>query len=744
MKKAGLVIAISFLAAVVLTCLFVLAVYWGAFGRLQKSEELQSYRGATASLVISEEGEIAGRFFYKNRTNVNYRQIPGYLVEALIATEDVRFYKHNGIDIRSMLRVAIRSVILNDPASGGGSTISQQLAKNIYGREDFGFLSLPVNKIKEILLAYRLERTFSKEEILTLYLNTVSFGENVYGIEAASRRYYNKQVDQLSLDESAVLIGMLKANTFYNPRLYPENALTRRNVVFSQMEKYEFIEKNAADSLSLLPLALDYRNLEAVNPAGYFLVQVRKEAEEILSGLNEETVTEWNLEEDGLIINTTLNLRLQNYAVNSFHSHLPSMQQRLSQQYGSGAGERWLSEIAQREASRLNLAGRLDDTIFMRIFDWSGSYNKSVTVMDSLRQALTLLHAGLLAIDPASGAIKCWVGGIDHHTQPFDQVLARRQMASAFKPILYATALEQGIGPCRYFDNDSIVLGEYENWSPVNYDHAYGGQYSLAGALSLSMNVPTYHLYEEVGFEAVEEFWKAMGFTFSLNNSPSLALGTAEANLLETAMAYSAFANGGYRINPYSIVSITTSDGEIIFSRDQGLRRDRIMSGWSAMLMGAMLEKAVDEGTGASLRYAYGVTLPLAGKTGTSQNYSDAWFASFNPSVVMVTRVGASTRAVHFNTGSNGSGSALALPLVALTLRSAQRDRSLAGQWSQPFPELPFDLERSLDCPDYREPSFLDKFFERFQRDDFSFEEEERDTRPRRRSMIRRIFRRNR
>ena len=721
MRKAGKIIFITAAAVTMLSGFLVLSVWLGVFGRLQGRAELLSYKGATASLVISGEGEIIGRFFSENRTNVNYRQIPPYLVDALIATEDVRFYNHKGIDARSLLRVALKSILLSDPGSGGGSTISQQLAKNIYGRRKPGLLSVPVNKIRESLLARRIENTFTKEDILTLYLNTVSFGENVYGIEAASRRFYNKRVEQLSIDESALLVGMLKANTLYNPRLYPENALLRRNLVFRQMEKYGYLESAKADSLISLPLALNYLNLEAVNPAGYFLVRVKREAAEILQKVRSETGMQWNVEEDGLIINTTLNLRLQNHAIRSFSTHLPVMQKRLVEQYSSRTGRQLLADIARREMQRLNLAGRSADTIYMRIFDWKGSHNRSVTVQDSLMQALTLLHAGMLALDPSSGAVKMWVGGIDHHTQPYDQILARRQMASAFKPVLYAAALEEGIGPCRYYDNDSIVLEDFNNWSPANYDREYGGKYSLAGALSQSVNVPTFHLFMDVGFGSVEKMWRDMGFTFTLNNTPALALGTAEANLLEVAGAYSAFANGGYRVNPYSIESIISPGGEVIYKKDTNPDNVRILSERSAMLMNAMLEKAVDQGTGTSVRNAYRVTLPLAGKTGTSQNFADAWFAAYNPSIVIVSRAGASIPAVHFNSGANGSGSALALPLVALTMRAAQQDRELGRRLAVPFPELPWELEILLNCPDHREETFFERLLRPFQQRYYHF-----------------------
>lgn len=742
MRRAGLIILLSLTSAIILAIIFVMSVRFGLFGRLPGQDDLINYRGATASLVLSEEGEIIGRFFSENRTNVNFEQLPPYLIDALVATEDARFYDHKGLDIRSMLRVAFKTVLLSDRSSGGGSTISQQLAKNIFGRDDYRFLRVPVNKVREIIIALRIGKTFTREEILNLYLNTVSFGENVYGIEAASRRYYNKRVEQLTVDESAVLIGMLKANTRYNPRLYPESAVSRRNVVFRQMEKYRYLKGPAADSLCRLPLALNYLNLESVNPAGYFLVRVRREAEEILQKIGDETGRFWSLDEDGLVINTTLNLKLQDHAIRSFHNHLPLMQTRLREQYTGRAGEMALEKAVQHEMRRLKLEGRSTDTLFMRVFDWEGSFNTYITVSDSIRQALTILHAGILALDPSTGAVKAWVGGIDNHTQPYDQVLARRQMASAFKPVLYAAALEEGISPCRYYDNDSIVGEEFGGWSPANYDHFYGGQYSLAGALSRSMNIPTYHLFQDVGFSQLGYLWKEMGFSFRLVNTPSLALGTAEASLLETAVAYAAFANGGYRTEPYSIVSITTPGGESVYRKNLPFNRARVISPHTASLMSAMLRKAVVEGTGVSLWSTYGVTMPLAGKTGTSQNHADAWFAAFNPALVIVSRAGASTPSIHFNTGAYGSGSSLALPLVALTMQSVQRDRELSSRYWAPMPLLPPGLENALDCPDYREKNFFDRFLDLFKEDSFTIQEQEKETPGRRRSFLRRLLRR--
>ena len=748
LRKPFIIIPGIFLLIAAAGVMFILSVYLGAFGRLQSKDELLGLKNATASVVYSEEGRIIGRFFSENRTNVAYGQIPSHLIDALIAIEDIRFYRHNGIDYRSLVRALVKSVVLNDRGAGGGSTISQQLVKNLLGRDNYGLLTLPVNKTKEIILAYRIENALSKEEILTLYLNTVSFGENVYGIGAASWRYFDKRVEYLTLDESAVLMGMLKANTFYNPRMHPENAIFRRNVVLRQMEKYNLIDPAQADSLCGLSLGLNYLNLEVQNPAGYFLVRVKREADGILHNIDSLTGHKWNLEEDGLIINTSLNFDLQYSALKAFRNHLPHMQKRLHDQYAGAVGKRVLDGVARREMDRMNLNERANDTIFQRIFSWEGSRNELLTVADSVKHALALLHGGLLALDPGTGAVKAWVGGIDFQTQPFDQILARRQLASAFKPILYAAALEKGIEPCQYYDNDSIVLVDYDDWTPVNYDGVYGGRYALPVALARSLNVPTFNLFLDTGFDKTDSLWKDMGFSFPLSFHPSMALGTAEASVLETAVAYSAFANGGYKINPWSIESIVTEDGKVIYEKSSAVDRYRIISERTAMLMNAMLQKAIDEGTGVSLRYIYGIDIPLAGKTGTSQNYGDAWFAAYNPGMVIISRAGASSRAIHFHSGSHGSGSALALPLVALTLQDVQQNRELAGRLVSPFPSLPPELRSAMDCQELEERNILERFVDIFKRDNRTIEIEIKrpETKPpeekERPSFLRRLFRR--
>ncbi|MGI6306307.1 MAG: transglycosylase domain-containing protein [Bacteroidales bacterium] len=702
MKKGWKIVIVVLGIIIFIPLFFISSVQIGIFGRLPGKKELISFRNATASVVLSHEGETIGRFFSENRITIPFDQMPAHLINALVATEDARFYEHSGIDSRSLVRVVFKSILFSDRSSGGGSTITQQLAKNMYGRKDYRVFSVILNKTREIILAKRIEKVFTKDKILELYLNTVSFGENIYGIEAASQRYFSKKAADLKVEEAALLTGMLKANTMYNPRLYPQNAVRRRNVVLGQMEKYSYLEGRAADSLSALPIKLDYNKTDLSGPADYFMVRVRIETDRILNEISSFRGKEWDIERDGLIITTTLRMPLQQAAGEAFAAHMPRMQKRLNEQYSTSSGRRALKGIP-----------------------------------DSLKKMMTTLHAGLLAMDPATGAIMAWNGGIDFKTQPYDQILARRQLASVFKPFIFAAALEDGVEPCRYLDNDSVTLSGFNDWSPENYNHSYGGKYSLAGALAQSMNIPTFSLFLMIGFDKVDRLWQEMGFSFPLVNMPSLAMGTAEASILEVARAYAAFANGGMLVTPYLIESVKAPDGRILWQYMPPRRSDRVLSERSATLMAAMLEKAIREGTGASVHSAYGVKVPLAGKTGTSQNYADAWFAAFNPAMVIVSRVGASTPSIHFNSGSYGSGSALALPLVALTLKKVEKNKEIMSVINTPFAPLPPELEMALDCPDFREKSFFDRLFDIFRDNNIDYQKETR----RRRIFRGRIFR---
>ncbi|MGI9531982.1 transglycosylase domain-containing protein [Lutimonas sp.] len=708
-KKIVVFIGKILLLAALFMGLFIGFVHLGVFGHVFSEQELKDFKNETASLVLSDDGKIIGKFFADNRTNVEFQQIPKDLINALVATEDARYFDHEGVDSRSLLRVLVKSIILQQNA-GGGSTITQQLAKNMYGRKSYGFLSMPVNKTKEIILASRLEEIYSKEDILTLYLNTVPFGENVLGIEAASHRFFNKGVSSLKTEESAVLIGMLKANTYYNPRLYPDHALMRRNTVLEQMEKYGYLGPDGLEELQKKPLKLDYANLQSEGRANYFLVQIKKEAAELIKGINRETDTVYDLNKSGLIIETTLDYQLQLYAMSAMKSHLSKMQGRLQKQYQKGTSQRELNDLVSRELKRLKLDSRADEKKVREMFSWDGFYSDSISVRDSLAKSLSLLHAGFIAINPNDGKIKAWVGGIDFRTQPYDQVFAQRQTASAFKPILYASALEQGARPCQYLDNNPIVLKDFDGWEPQNYDHSIGGKYSLSAALARSMNIPTVNLFFQQDFGLLQNTWNGLGFSQPLVYNPSIALGTATASLYEMAIAYASFANSGRRIEPVLIKSIKTAKGKVLYTFSNDAPVEEVLSELTSTALTGILQKAVREGTGASMKSVYGVSVPLAGKTGTSQDYGDAWFIGYTPDLVMATRVGASFPVIHFNNGANGAGSTLALPIVAKTLQKVQKKPELRRKYLSK--ERFENTSEYLACPDYIEDSDIEKFFD--------------------------------
>lgn len=712
LKKLAKISLILVLVCTVIIGLFIGAVYKGVFGELYTEEQLKEFKNETATIILSEDNKIIGKYFSENRTNIIYEKLPKHLVNALVATEDARYFEHEGVDSRSLLRVLFKTILLNDKTAGGGSTIDQQLAKNMYGRDRHGPLTMPINKTKEVFLAKRLEKIYTKEEILTLYLNTVPFGENVLGIEAASRRFFNKSAEKLKIEESAILIGMLKANTYYNPRLYPDNALIRRNIVLAQMEKYNYLKPSQKDSVQQLPIKLDYANLESEGPANYFLVQVKNDANKILEEINKKSDSTYTLEKSGLIIKTTLNLTLQNYALNAYKSHLSTMQNRLRTQYRSGQSSKTLNELLAKELKRLKLTKKANERKNRELFSWNGFYTDSISVRDSLRHSLTLLHAGFLALEPHTGAIKSWVGGIDFRTQPYDQIFAQRQVASTFKPILYATAFENGISPCDYLDNDKLILTDFDNWQPQNYDKTTGGKYSVSASLSKSLNIPTVNLFLQTPFKSLNKKWKDMGFSQKIVNKPSVALGTSNASIYELAIAYASFANKGYKVIPQSIMSIKTSNGKVLYQNKMLRGNNRVLSEQTALVMNGILQKAIQEGTGVSLKSKYGISLPLAGKTGTSQDYADAWFAAYSPKLVLVTRVGASSPIIKFNSGKNGAGSKLALPLAAKTLQSVQRTNYLKRRYFPNFAPLPEELADILLCEDYTETKGFEKFFE--------------------------------
>jgi len=718
------------LIGITLFILFVVAVNYEVFGHLYSKKELKEFKNQLATEVYSQDKVLIGKFFAKNRTNVTYQELPEHLIHALVATEDARYFEHEGVDSRSLIRVLFKTILMNDARSGGGSTITQQLLKNMYGRQRFGPFTILVNKTKEALLAYRLESIYDKEEILTLYLNTIPFGEKVYGIESASFLFFNKPVSDLNITESAVLVGMLKANTYYNPRLYPEHAFRRKNVVLNQMHKYDYIDQNVLDSLEKEEVILDYANLESQGRANYFMVEVKKELKQILETVSSQTGKNWNYRTDGLIVETTLDSKLQDYTLNAFKAHLSLKQKRLLKQYQSGSSLKDLNALVSSIIQRNKWEDRKNTIVRAEVFSWDSIYYDSITVTDSIRNALLTIQAGYLAISPKNGAVKAWVGGIDFRTNPYDQVLAKRQVASTFKPVLYAAALEKGMSPCDYLSNTPLEYEDQGGWKPSNYDHSEGGEYSLTGALIRSKNIPSVDLLFKVGFDEVDYLWRKMGCTGKLHHTPSMALGTVEASIKEMAIAYAAFANGGFKVKTYTIETIKTANGEVIYEKKKADLNESILEPRSSLLMNEILQKAINQGTGTAIRSKYGVSIPWAGKTGTSQNYGDAWFVGYNPDVVMVSRVGNSYSSIHFNSGSEGSGGRLALPIVALTLKQVQKSPEVLKLYNKDFKDPSSPLLQELNCPDFEEDSTLDKLKLFLKKDKTTIKEQENKDKP--------------
>ncbi len=701
---------------------FFYLVKWGAFGSVPGTEELKDIRNANASLVYSADQVLIGQFFTENRTNIEYEDLPQHLINALVATEDARFFEHEGVDQRSLFRVLIKSILLGDRSSGGGSTLTQQLAKNLYGRKNFSFLTLPVNKLKEMILASRIEKLYTKKQIIKLYLNTVSFSENTYGIEAGSRRFFSKHPARLKVEESAVLVGILKANTYYNPRIHPDHALKRRNVVLNQMERYGYLGSGKADSLKKLPLQIQYQNLADNSLAPYFLQQLKLKAKEALGGMKKPNGKEYSLLTDGLKVYTTLNYQMQKAAEKALETHLNYLQNQFEKHWTGRQPwddnpeifEQELQKSEQYQAlinrglSDNELEAALNKLRKMLVFYQGKDSVLELSIKDSVAHYLKLLHSSFLAMDPNSGAVLSWIGGRNYHFMPYDHVLAKRQAASTFKPLVYATALSQGIDPCDYIDNERRVYEEYEDWTPRNYDNQYGGFYSMKGALKKSVNVAAVQTIFNTGIENVIVTARKMGIDSKLPENPSIALGTGSVSLYEMVQAYSVFAAGRYFHQPYLLEKIIDADGNVLFKREEP-EPEEVLSEETTRLMTAMLQEVVNEGTAQSLRTIYGLQNELAGKTGTAQNYTDGWFIGYNPSLVAGVWVGSSYPQIHFRSGTYGSGAATALPVFAGFFQELNRTSSLKNYSNAGFEELPPELQSKLDCPDYRDKNLMDK-----------------------------------
>ncbi len=695
--------------------LFIGAVWFGVFGKLPVESGLLRLEASTAAKILASDGELLGLYYLQNRTHSNLTDLPPYLIEALIATEDARFYRHNGIDVRSTLRALIMSVILQQRQYGGGSTISQQLAKNLFPRKDHGLLTLPMAKVREMLIAIRLENVYTKEQLLELYFNTVSFGENTYGIETASLVYFSKEPGELSLEESAMLIGLLKAPTAYNPRLNPETARDRRNIVISQMQRYGYIDEQKKARLQAMPVRLHYNPLDnASGLASYFREHIRLQAREILKEINRTTGTEYNLYTSGLEVRTTLVAGMQRYAETSVREHLSVLQKLLNRELRGR--EPWRRDISlaglqisqSRPYRRFMESGMSHEQAIeamkvphtSRIFTWDGTRDTIMSSLDSVLYHFGLLQCGVVAVEPASGAVRAWVGGDDYGFFQYDHVTGRRQAGSTFKPVVYAAALEQGIDPCRLYPAEPEVYRDYQDWSPRNHDERYEGYYSMQGALVHSVNTVTVKVLMDAGISEVAVMAGRLGITSEQPLMPSMALGSGDVSLLELAGSYGVFLEDGLKTAPYVIEEIRNREGEVIYRHDRSAGPVRVMAASTAQAMTGMLQAVVERGTARSLRSQYHLDGSLAGKTGTTQSMADGWFIGMTPSLVIGVWVGGDSPVVRFQGSSYGYASNSALPVFAGMVSGMQADRGMREYLAGDF-GLPGELTAELSCEDF-------------------------------------------
>jgi len=725
--------------------LFLGLIWFGLFGPVPGANELRNIQQQEASRILSADGEQIGTYHLQNRTTVSLDEISPVMIDALLAIEDIRFYDHNGIDHRALARVLVRTILLRQNA-GGGSTITQQLAKNLYPRESSRGVFIITDKVREMMIASTIERIYSKNEIIELYLNTVSFGENTFGIEMASFRFFSKAPSELTVNEAATLAGLLQATTFFNPHRNPERSAVRRNIVLRQMARYEMISEELAESTINEPLGVLYnRNDLSDGIAPYFREHLRGQLISIFNSRPALDGKRYNLYTDGLTIHTTLNSQVQRAAEQAVATRMKELQAIFNREIETqpvfgmedpDVMRAWRQSdkyryLRNEGVSEEEIDEILHEPVPTLLFSWDGYEEKTISPYDELRYYLSFLNAGLIAMHPNSGDVLAWVGGIEHRHFQYDQVKASRQPGSAFKPILYAAALENGRSPCDYQRNILATFAGYDDWTPRNHREEYGGRYSLQAALAQSINTVAVHLAVETGVPAIQRTALAMGIKSLMPEAPSVALGTAEVTLLELTTAYTAFVNEGKPASPQIVKKIYNNRGDLIYDftieeellssfttpllpdfTSTGFPREPGISPETAAAMVKMLQKAVKQGTAAPLRTQYGVTHALAGKTGTTQNFADGWFVGFTPEIVFGTRVGGWNQRVRFREFP-AYASQTALPIAGNFLNNMSNEQSLAHQPAEFHPHQ-VDTRFDLTCTDQIDDRLRDRVVDFF------------------------------
>ena len=705
-------------ALLLLAFLLFLVVYVGFTGPVPSTEVLHKIKNPVATQVFANDGRLLGRYYIENRSNVSFDQISPNVVNALIATEDSRFYQHRGIDEVALMRVFVKSVLLQNRSGGGGSTLSQQIAKNLYPRKFFGPLTMPINKLRESIIAYRLEKLYTKEEIITLYLNTVPFAENIFGIEVASERFFNKSPAKLKVNEAATLVGMLKANNSYNPRKNPERSLERRNVVLEQMLKYGYISEGEAKLYKAEPMELTY-NLITYNegPAPYLMEKLRPLLQTWCDDHLKEDQSIYNLYTDGLNVKTTIDFDMQMAAEKAVSDQMKNLQLLFDEHWAKSnpwGNDQSVVKRAMKRSDRyqnLKSQGVPEDRIkeifktptSISLFSWDGGKHISMTPMDSIQYYLKILNTGFMAMDPSSGELKAYIGGNDFRYFQYDHTISKRQIGSTFKPIVYLAALEAGILPDTYFPNEKKVYEEYDNWSPENSHDDYTGFYSMEGALAKSINTIAVDVLIQTGISNVIDLAKRMGINSELPQYPSLALGTASVSLEEMVCIYAEIINGGRKIKPYYLKSIESNKRVMLEKFDNIQSHEQLASSENCRIITQMLKSVVNEGTGSAIRTKWGIDCAFAGKTGTTQDQADGWFIGMTPTLVAGAWVGGEDPSVHFRTLGTGAGGHTALPIVGQFFSQILNNSKFQSLKNTSFASPSEESLAMMAIPPYRE-----------------------------------------
>lgn len=714
--------------------LFLSLISLEVFVDLPSVSELQNPKSNLATVIYSSDMKTLGKYYAENRVSVKYYELDHDLVNALIATEDARFHEHSGVDLKALGR-AVFGALTGSSSSGGGSTLSQQLAKMMFPREKLSKFQTVIRKLKEWVIAARLEKNYTKDEILALYLNKFDFLNQAVGVKSAAQIYFNRTQDSLEIQQAAMLIGMAKNPSLFNPIKKADTTLHRRNVVMMQMVVNGYLTKEKYDSLKKLPLGIIYHPEDHNDGlAPYFREYLREYflKDWCSKHINPETNKPYNIYRDGLRIYTTIDSRMQQYAEEAVQEHMTDLQKLFTKEcktkknapFAWNVNKEQIQNIMVSSMKRSDRYRSLKNSglskeqileefkkpVAMTIYSLRGEIDTIMSPWDSIRYYKSFLHAGFISIEPSTGYVKAWVGGVNHRHFKFDHVkVGRRQVGSTFKPFVYALAIQEGYSPCYQVANvrTCIETPGQPAWCPDNSDgnKGTGKMVTLRYALAGSINYVTAWVMKQFGPDAVINLVRRLGITSPIDAVPSIALGTPDISVYEMVAANATFANKGTYIQPTFITRIEDKNGKVL--EEFFPTTDEVFSEEKAFAMIQLMRGVVDYGTGSRLRFRFNLRNEIAGKTGTTQNNADGWFMGLTPDLVAGCWVGGEERSVHFNSTNEGQGASMALPIWGKFFQKVYADQTLkVSKNGFVKPASMGDVE--LDCSKYDQQSMQD------------------------------------